>query len=153
MPKTLYVRVSARDDALDRFEAAWHLASGRGAPAPLSVLSFADLPLLMKNLTPARWDLLKQLKTAGPVTIFALAKSLQRDYKNVHTDVSRLVELKLIEKAQDGRVSVSWQAVRAELRFSARALLTASRTCGSGTRGRGPAPASPPAPGYSRIAT
>ena len=117
MPKTLYVRVSAQADALDRFEAAWHLASGRAAPAPLALLSFADLPLLMKSLTPARWDLLKQLKTAGPLTIFALAKLLRRDYKNVHTDVSRLLEVNLLEKAEDGQVSVPWQAVRAELRL------------------------------------
>ena len=117
MPKTLYVRVSSQADALDRFEAAWHLASGRTRPAPLAVLSFADLPVLTKSLTPARWDLLKRLKTAGPLTIFALAKLLERDYKNVHTDVSRLLELKLLEKAQDGRVSVPWQAVRAELKL------------------------------------
>jgi predicted transcriptional regulator len=121
MPKTLYVRVSGGPnpaaDALDRFEAAWHLASGRAAPAPLAVLSFADLPLLVKNLTPARWDLLKQLKKAGPLTIFALAKLLQRDYKNVHTDVSRLLELNLAERSEDGRVSVPWQAVRAELKL------------------------------------
>jgi predicted transcriptional regulator len=117
MSKTLYVRVSSREDALDRFEAAWHLASGRQAPAPLSVLSFANLPLLVKNLSPARWDLLKRLKKAGPLTIFALAKLLERDYKNVHTDVSRLLELNLLEKNQEGLVSVSWQAVRAELKL------------------------------------
>ena len=115
--KTLYVRVSAQDDALDRFEAAWHLASGRKPPAPLAILSFADLPLLAKNLTPARWELLKQLKSAGPLTIFALAKLLGRDYKNVHTDVTRLLELGILEKDQDGLVGVAWQAVRAELRL------------------------------------
>ena len=117
MPKTLYVRVSAREDALDRFEAAWHLASGRTPPAPLAVLSFADLPLLMKALTPARWDLLQQLKTAGPLSIFALAKLLKRDYKNVHTDVARLIELNLIEKTQTSLVRVNWDALRAELRL------------------------------------
>jgi predicted transcriptional regulator len=117
MSKKLYVRVSTADDALDRFEAAWHLASGRAAPAPLAVLSFADLPLLMKNLTPARWELIKQLKATGPSTIFALAKHLQRDYKNVHTDVSRLVELNLIERTEKSLVRVSWDAVRAELRL------------------------------------
>ena len=117
MPKTLYVRVNSLDDALDRFEAAWHLASGRKAPTPLAVLSFADLPLLAKYLTPARWALLKELKARGPLTIFALAKRLQRDYKNVHTDVSRLLELNLLEKTPDGQVSVPWQAVRAELRL------------------------------------
>ena len=119
MPKTLFVGVSPLADALDRFEAAWHLASGRRPPAPLALLSFGDLPLLIKNLTPARWELLKRLKAAGPLTIFALAKLLERDYKNVHTDVSRLLELKLIQKAEDGRVEVSWEAIRAELRLSA----------------------------------
>jgi len=123
MPKTLSVRVSSgqnpADDALDRFEAAWHLASGRKAPAPLAVLSFADLPLLMQTLTPARWHLLGRLAQAGPQTVYALAKLLERDYKNVHTDVSRLLELNLVEKSQDGQVSVPWRAVRAELRLNA----------------------------------
>jgi len=117
MSKKLYVRVSGRDDALDRFEAAWHLASGRPAPAPLAVLSFADLPLLAKTLTPARWELLAKLKKAGPLSIFALARLLGRDYKNVHTDVSRLAELKLVERQEDALVGVAWDAVRAELRL------------------------------------
>jgi predicted transcriptional regulator len=117
MPKTLYVRVSTLADALDRFEAAWHLASGRKPPAPLALLSFADLPLLTKNLTPARWELLKQLKAAGPLTVFALAKRLERDYKNVHTDVSQLISLGLIEKTKENLVRVAWDAVRAELRL------------------------------------
>jgi predicted transcriptional regulator len=119
MLKTLYVRTSSVDDALDRFEAAWHLASGRKPPAPLAVLSFAGLPLLAKTLTPARWDLLRRLAKAGPLTVYALAKLLERDYKNVHTDVSRLLELKLLEKNRDGQVRVPWQAIRAELKLNA----------------------------------
>ena len=118
MPKTLSVRISSQADALDRFEAAWHLASGRTPPAPLALLSFADLPLLVKNLSPARWDLLKRLKLAGPLTIFALAKLLERDYKNVHSDVAQLAALGLIEKTKENLVQVPWQAVRAELRLS-----------------------------------
>jgi len=117
MPKTLYVRISSAEDALDRFEAAWHLASGRKPPAPLAVLSFADLPLLVKTLTPARWELLKQLKAAGPLTIFALAKRLERDYKNVHSDVSQLTSLGLIEKTEQNLVRVAWEAIRAEVRL------------------------------------
>ena len=117
MSKKLSLRVSSRDDALDRFEAAWHLASGRQAPAPLAVLSFADLPLLVKTLTPARWELLKRLAKAGPQSVYALAKLLGRDYKNVHTDVSALLNLNLIQKDDESRVHVSWDAVRAELRL------------------------------------
>lgn len=115
--KTLCVRVSEAGDALDRFEAAWHLATGRPRPAPLAVLSFAELPALSKALSPARWDLLKTLKAAGPLSIFALAKRLERDYKNVHTDVARLLELGLLEKAADGRVAVPWEEIRAGLRL------------------------------------
>ncbi len=117
MSKKLWLRVSSREDALDRFEAAWHLASGRQAPAPLAVLSFADLPLLVKCLSPARWELLRRLRAAGPLSIFALAKLLRRDYKNVHTDVSRLIELNLIERKETSLVGVAWDAVRAELRL------------------------------------
>ena len=111
---TLCVRVSGRDDALDRFEAAWHLASGRPAPEPLAVLSFADLPLLAKTLTPARWQLLERLAKEGPLSVYQLAKRLERDYKNVHTDVAELAALGLIERADEG-VAVTWDRVRAEL--------------------------------------
>ena len=104
--RTLCVRVSAAADALDRFEAAWHLATGRPKPAPVAVLSFADLPLLTGTLTPARWELLK-----------ALAKRLQRDYKNVHTDVAQLEGLGLIERTTGNLVRVAWSAIRAELRL------------------------------------
>jgi len=117
MSKKLYLRLSSREDALDRFEAAWHLASGRKAPESLAVLSFAGLPLLMKALTPARWDLLKRLAKAGPLSVYALAKLLERDYKNVHTDVAQLATLRLIEKSEENLVRVGWDAVRAELRL------------------------------------
>ena len=119
MSKKLYLRISGRDDALDRFEAAWHLASGRKIPEPLAVLSFADLPLLMKTLTPARWELLRRLARAGPLSVYALARLLGRDYKNVHTDVTQLTALNLIEKTEENLVRVAWQAIRAELRLSA----------------------------------
>jgi predicted transcriptional regulator len=117
MSKKLYVRVSSAEDALDRFEAAWHLASGRPPPAPLAVLSFGDLPLLVKTLTPARWALLGRLKKEGPLSVYALSQILKRDYKNVHTDVQQLSALNLIEKSREGKVHVTWETVRAELRL------------------------------------
>ena len=117
MSKTLNVRVSGAGDALDRFEAAWHLATGRKAPAPLAVLSFADLPLLLKTLSPARWELLRQLKGLGAASVFSLARHLKRDYKNVHTDVARLVELGLIERTGAAEVRIGYEAIRAELRL------------------------------------
>ena len=115
MPRTLEVRVSGAGDALDRFEAAWNRAAEGRTPRKLDVLSFPDLPLLLKNLTPARWTLLERLRKEGPLSIYELAKRLERDYKNVHTDVARLVEIGVIERQADTRVAVPWDVVRAEL--------------------------------------
>jgi predicted transcriptional regulator len=74
-----------------------------------------DLPLLLRTLSPARWSLLERLKAEGPMSIYELAKRLERDYKNVHTDVTRLAELGLVERRADGGVAVPWEIVRAEL--------------------------------------
>jgi len=115
--RALELRIEGATEALDRFEAAWlHLEEG-GTLAPRRILALADLPALLKALTPARWQLLERLAAAGPLSVYALAKRLQRDYKNVHTDVVQLVALGLIER-RDAQVVVVWDTVRAELRLS-----------------------------------
>lgn len=81
----------------------------------LHVLSFVDLPLLLKTLSPARFELLQKLRAAGPVSIYELARRLQRNYKNVHTDVTQLAALGLIEKGNDNRITAPWDSLRAEL--------------------------------------
>ena len=114
-PRRLELRVGGAGDALDRFEAAWNrVAEGRKG-ATVSILSMQDLPLLLRTLSPARWSLLERLKAEGPMSIYELAKRLERDYKNVHTDVTRLAELGLVERRADGGVAVPWEIVRAEL--------------------------------------
>ena len=117
MSRKLEIRLGAAGDALDRFEAAWHRVQEGRALRPLEILSFADLPLLLKTLSPARWGLLERLKKQGPLSIYELARRLERDYKNVHTDVTQLAALGLIERQDDGRVVVAWDLLRAELRF------------------------------------
>ena len=114
LAKLLELRVGPPRDALDRFEAAWNrVAEGRPAP-PLRVLTLRDLPLLLRTLTPARWLLLERLAKGGRLSVYQLAKRLERDYKNVHTDVAQLAALGLIER-DDAGVAVAWDRVRAEL--------------------------------------
>jgi predicted transcriptional regulator len=117
MPRKLEIRIGAAGDALDRFEAAWNRVQEGRAMRPLEVLSFADLPLALRTLSPARWVLLKNLRGNGPCSIYELARRLERDYKNVHTDVTQLAAIGLIEKRLDGRVAVAWDLLRAELRL------------------------------------
>jgi predicted transcriptional regulator len=112
--RQLHLRVAPPRDALDRFEAAWNRVAEGGRQVELRVLTLRDLPLLVATLSPARWALLRDLGSAGPTSIYGLAKRLGRDYKNVHTDVTQLARLGLIERRGDG-VAVAWQIVRAEL--------------------------------------
>jgi len=111
------VRVGPAGDALDRFEAAWNRLVDGERPRSLAVLSFEDLPALLKNLSPARLSLLQKLRAAGPLSIYELARRLGRDYKNVHTDVTQLASLGLISRGEDNRVTVPWDLLRAELRL------------------------------------
>ena len=114
LAKVLELRVGDARDALDRFEAAWNRRNEGRKLERLRVLSLEDLPLLLKTLTPARWELVDRLRGEGPLSIYQLAKRLGRDYKNVHTDVSALARIGVIEKQGDARVSVPWDVVRAE---------------------------------------
>jgi predicted transcriptional regulator len=117
LAKVLELRVGPPRDALDRFEAAWNRVAEGGKVAPVRVLTIRDLPLLSATLTPARWTLLERLAKEAPLSIYQLAKRLGRDYKNVHTDVTALLRIGLVERQGDG-VAVAWDAVRAELKLT-----------------------------------
>jgi len=91
--------------------AAQQLAGAREGRTPDFWLSFESARSLFAELTPARLDLLDTLRRVGPCSIYALAKAAERNYSNVHTDVSRLEELGLIERSDEGTVSVPFEAV------------------------------------------
>src|SRR5678815_4552720 len=101
MKRTLKVRVGSVASALDRFEETWNKAARGEKTTAEHVLTFVNLQLLLRTLTPARWTLLERLRADGPLSVNELARRLERDYKNVHGDVKRLAELGLIERRKD----------------------------------------------------
>ncbi len=90
---------------------AAQVASARKGRAPDFHLSFESARSLFSELTPARLDLLDTLRRVGPCSVYALAKVAERNYSNVHTDVARLEELGLIDRTEDGQVSVPYESV------------------------------------------
>lgn len=64
---------------------------------------FTSMESLSKVLTPARLDILSVILKEKPRSIYALAKLLGRDFKNVHTDVKLLAEVGLIDLKSHGR--------------------------------------------------
>jgi len=74
-------------------------------------LTFESAKTLFSELTPARIDALEHLRANGPLSIYALAKQLGRHYSNVHTDIAKLIEHRLVEKNDADQVFVPWDAV------------------------------------------
>ena len=91
--------------------AANQAAAARKGLTPDFRLSFESARSLFAELTPARLDLLDTLRRIGPCSVYALAKSAERNYSNVHTDVARMEELGLIERTEGNEVSVPYESV------------------------------------------
>jgi len=53
------------------------------------------------------------------MSVRALAKALDRDYKNVHTDVRRLEQIGLISRTKNDAIKVPWDIVEARLKLAA----------------------------------
>lgn len=64
-------------------------------------LYFADMPTLLKTLTAERWRPMGHVWADGPMSINATARGMQRNYKNVHGDIGKLIELSLFERLDD----------------------------------------------------
>jgi len=67
-------------------------------------ISFVTPELLWKVLTAKRWELLKALCAAGPVSIREAARRLGRDVKAVHGDVTLLIETGVLNRTTDGKI-------------------------------------------------
>ena len=87
------------------------VAQATGGRPPDYRLSFESARMLFAELTPARLDLLNTLRGMGPASVYALAKTAERNYSNVHADVGRLVDLGLVEHTEDDTVTVPFDAV------------------------------------------
>ena len=115
------IRVGVGDAAITArgFIEAWKRAEGREKLVVNQRLYFENLETLLKTLTTGRWVLLRKLRTNGPMSVRALAKALDRDYKNVHTDVRRLETVGLIGRSEESKIEVLWDTVEAQLRLVA----------------------------------
>lgn len=120
MSKTLKIAVAEEKQGGRLFVEAWHAAeTSVGQEAAVDLLHVEDLESLLRSLTPARWQLLKALRSCGASSVRALAKSTGRDSKSMHTDVRVLESIGLVDRTQDNRVQVPWDVVTAELHLAA----------------------------------
>jgi predicted transcriptional regulator len=95
---------------MDGFALAWRTGQGQ----PDDRISFASPELLWKVLTAKRWDLLKALCGAGPLSVRETARRVDRDVKAVHTDLTALLRAGVLGRNEAGQIEFPYQAVKVE---------------------------------------
>jgi predicted transcriptional regulator len=113
--KTVTLDVQTPADSMADFVRAWKT----GNPQESARISFATPELLWRVLTQKRWELLKALCGAGPVSIREAARRVGRDVKAVHGDVTALLNAGVLNHTDDGRIVFPFEAVKVEFLLQA----------------------------------
>ena len=98
--KTVILDVRKPEEAMQDFVDVWK--SGKAQKS--ARISFSTPELLWKVLTAKRWELLRALCGAGPVTVREAARLVNRDIKAVHTDLAALRKAGVIDRTETGQV-------------------------------------------------
>lgn len=83
-------------------------------PALSARIRFASPELLWKVLTAKRWELLKALCGAGPVSIREAARRVNRDVKAAHSGVTALLHAGVLDRAEGSGIVFPYEAVKVE---------------------------------------
>ena len=111
------VHVGSLADMGKRFVGAWNRAA-TGKKVSETHITFLDVQTMLETLSPRRLELLKFVRQHGADSVKGLAASLERDYKNVHHDVSVLESAGLL--LRDGRkLSAPWDELSASVSLTA----------------------------------
>ncbi len=113
--KTVTLDVRPPADSMADFVHAWKT----GKPQKTARISFATPELLWQVLTAKRWELLKALCGAGPVSIREAARRVGRDVKAVHGDVTALLNAGLLDRTEENRIVFPYDAVKVEFLLQA----------------------------------
>jgi len=105
---TVVLEVRPLDDTLA--DAARSMKTGRADRE--ARIAFATPELLWRVLTAKRWELLKVLAGAGPMSIREAARRVERDVKAVHGDVMALLSAGIITRAASGGIEFPFDAVK-----------------------------------------
>lgn len=108
--KTLTLDVRDPQSSMSDFAAAW--AAGKAPKGDR--ISFVSPELLWKVLTAKRWELLKSMCGAGPLSVREAAKRVGRDVKAVHGDLTALFDAGVLVRSAAGQLEFPYDAIKVE---------------------------------------
>ncbi len=115
----IYIGVEDANRGFARFIETWHKVEAGEIEQAEIHLNFEDFSMLASVLTPKRLELMKTLRQHGPLSVRALAKQLNRNYKNVHVDARALEEVDLIQRNEEGLLAAPWDVIDAHVQLVA----------------------------------
>ena len=113
--KTVIFEVNSPNEAMTSFLRSWK----SGKPERNTRIVFATPELLWQVLTAKRWELLKALCGAGPMSIREAARRVERDVKAVHADITALLTAGVIDRDKGGGIVFPFEAVKVEFLLEA----------------------------------
>jgi predicted transcriptional regulator len=113
--KTVTLDIRPPSDAMTDFVQAWKTGKSQRSAR----ISFATPELLWQVLTAKRWELLKALCGAEPVSIREAARRAGRDVKAVHGDVTALLDAGILNRTSEGKIEFPFDAVKVEFMLQA----------------------------------
>ena len=105
---TVTLEIASRERSSKRF-----LSAMEGKPEG-AFISFESPALLFKVFSGKRWDLLKVMAGAGPMTIREAARRAGRDVKAVHGDMQFLLKAGILDKTAEGKIIFPFDAVHVD---------------------------------------
>ena len=113
--KTVILEVASPDVSMASFAQSWKT----GKPERSARIAFATPELLWQVLTAKRWELLKALCGANPMSIREAARRVERDVKAVHADITALLNAGVIDRGEGGGIAFPFDAVKVEFLLQA----------------------------------
>jgi predicted transcriptional regulator len=111
--KTVTFGVSSIEDFNRSVKAAFR---GRRQPPRID---FVSAELMFKIMTAKRWEIVRAMAGAGPVSIREVARRVKRDVKGVHADVQALLKSGVLEKDENRRVVFPFERIRIDVLMDA----------------------------------
>jgi predicted transcriptional regulator len=91
MSKTLTIRIKPVGEAISEFRETFHAVEAGRRIVRREGVYFTSIEAARNLLTPSRLALLRAIRAKRPRSMYELAKTLKRDFKNVQGDL-RLLE-------------------------------------------------------------
>ena len=105
---TVTLELSSRDTMNKRLLRAF------GGESQGAFISFESPELLFKVISGKRWELLKIMMGAGPMTIREAARRVRRDGKAVHGDVQALLKAGILQKSDKSLIIFPFEAMHVD---------------------------------------